>query len=90
MAAPGPQRREPNPGKVFGRIHVARAPARFDDRDVHEDADTRRVQVDLEPGEPLRGSVSSDGRRRPFVGWIELAMMLEAARPLVEEEDVDG
>jgi hypothetical protein len=57
---------------------------------VHEDAETRRVQVELEPGEPLHGSVTSAAGRQSFVGWIELAMMLEAARPTVDEEDVDG
>jgi hypothetical protein len=47
------------------------------------------VQIELEPGEPLRGSVSSSEGRKSFVGWIELASVLDAARPPSDLEEVE-
>jgi hypothetical protein len=45
----------------------------------------RRVVIELEPGEPLHGSISvGAGPEQPFFGWIELARALEAARSLEE------
>jgi hypothetical protein len=38
------------------------------------------VEIELEPDEPLRGSITSGEHRRPFFGWLELAAALEAAR----------
>jgi hypothetical protein len=46
----------------------------------------RRVVIELEPGEPLHGSISAGaGSLEPFFGWIELARALEAARCLDEQ-----
>jgi hypothetical protein len=49
--------------------------------DDHGAGKPRRVVIELEPGEPLHGSISAAaGSREPFLGWIELARALEAAR----------
>lgn len=71
--------------KVFGRPHVAKQLPSGEDRRVYENdraGKPRRVVIELEPGEPLHGSISAGaGSREPFFGWIELARALEGARP---------
>ena len=47
------------------------------------------MEIELEPGDPLRGLISSSEGRRPFVGWIELASVLEAVRPPADLEEVE-
>ena len=39
-----------------------------------------RVVLDLHPGEPIRGRISSGGRAESFHGWIDLASKLEHLR----------
>lgn len=43
-----------------------------------------RLSIELDPGaEPLAGTVQiQDEPRRPFIGWIELAHLVEQARSL--------
>ena len=45
------------------------------------------MEIELEPGDPLRGLISSTEGQKPFVGWIELASVLEAARPAADLEE---
>ena len=47
------------------------------------------MEIELEPGDPLRGLISSSEGQRPFVGWIELASVLEAARPVANLEEAE-
>ena len=47
------------------------------------------MEIELEPGDPLRGLISSTEGQKPFVGWIELASVLEAARPHADLEEVE-
>lgn len=55
----------------------------LDDPPVNEEASahrTTRVALELEPGEPLRGSLDSELTSQRFCGWLELATALDAAR----------
>ncbi|HEX5194649.1 MAG TPA: hypothetical protein VFW09_17770 [Solirubrobacteraceae bacterium] len=52
------------------------------------DIRTISLSIELDPGpEPLTGTVQIQNEpRRPFIGWIELAHLVEQARSLAETD----
>ena len=46
-----------------------------------EGKERQRIVVEVEPGEPIRGSVSTDVEpERPFVGLMQLVAAIDSAR----------
>jgi hypothetical protein len=48
---------------------------------------TIELQTDIEGDAPGGALVTSDGQRRPFSGWIELASAIEDWRQAQQHED---
>jgi hypothetical protein len=55
-------------------------------------ADRVHVEMELVQGsEPIRGTLENGGGDlRPFLGWIELTALIEAARITPTEEEKDA